>query len=103
MGDLYTQNAGLTHKAKFWCNYMGALSKLCRRLSQTSSTSSPSWSPRCSTGQSAPASSPRPPFCPTPTTASSPPDILTSQSTQRSTEPTGQTQSDSEVFHEKTK
>merc|ERR1712029_1123749 len=35
-----------------------ALSKLCQRLSQTSSTSSPSWSPRCSTGQSAPASSP---------------------------------------------
>jgi len=23
--DLYTQNAGLTHKAKFWCNYVSAL------------------------------------------------------------------------------
>jgi len=23
--DLYTQNSGLTHKAKFWCNYVSAL------------------------------------------------------------------------------
>jgi len=23
--DLYTQNAGLTQKAKFWCNYVSAL------------------------------------------------------------------------------
>jgi len=70
-----------------------ALSKLCQRLSLTSSTSSPSLSPRCSTGQSALASSPWPLSCLTPMTASSPPAILTTQSTQKSTEPTGQTQS----------
>ena len=23
--DLYTSNSALTHKAKFWCNYVGAL------------------------------------------------------------------------------
>merc|ERR1712241_827022 len=23
--DLYTSNSNLTHKAKFWCNYVGAL------------------------------------------------------------------------------
>jgi len=23
--DLYTQNSALTQKAKFWCNYVGAL------------------------------------------------------------------------------
>jgi len=68
-----------------------ASSKLCQRPSLTSSTNSPSSSHRCSTGQGAPVLCPWPPSFPTPTTASSPPDTLTTQSTQRSTEPTGHT------------
>merc|ERR1712029_1088333 len=74
--DLYTSNSNLTHKAKFWCNYVGALKgsqdlrapeeavirtmhpsivETLPRISPTSSTSSPGSSPRCSTGQRDPA------------------------------------------------